>query len=593
MKNRETIYLNYAEALDSTYRTDKLKDLASIICPKVPALKAERVAIIVSTMFKDIKGTFNQLPPLAQNAVAETVHNWHGTYNQLMYVNKYFAGPRDIKDPKEHRNPELIYLFLLNAQIPLDLLEKLQKIVPQPKEDQIMYFDEEPYDKYTKMYFVEDEGLFVRNTAHAALENLNTLLTLAEDKKIRISAKTGRGTTATIKKIDSLLYEGDWFQDEETGEADKEIGPMQAFAWPLLLQGGGLAKAQGSLLQLTPAGRKALKQNLAEGMRNAWPRYQKNKLIDEFSRVTAIKGQRSNRGRTMTTPAKRRPAINMLLGDLEPGKWIDVDELFRQIKVNPIFSFKVVNYEWKLYLDDAHYGLLDYNDTWPLLQLRYLLVYLFEYCATMGLIDVAYKRPDWARDDFRSCWGADGLYSLSHCDGLQYIRINKLGAYVFEHTDEYIEEKSQEQLYSFEECDIVLAANTTLAPGQELFLEKIADQKEVDRWRLSTASLLNAIKDGQILSEIRTSMEAESSEEFSTSLQQLFDDIELRTTAFMDVGTTTLLECNPEFRKQVLTDKKLGKLCLPAGNKHLVIRPGKENLFAAALEKTGFIIGRN
>ena len=66
---------------------------------------------------------------------------------------------------------------------------------------------------------------------------------------------------------------------------------------------------------------------------------------------------------------------------------------------------------------------------WELLQGRYALCLLFEYAATLGLIDVAYVAPAGVRRDFRSLWGTDDLDFLSRYDGLLYFRLNPLGAY--------------------------------------------------------------------------------------------------------------------------------------------------------------------
>ena len=63
---------------------------------------------------------------------------------------------------------------------------------------------------------------------------------------------------------------------------------------------------------------------------------------------------------------------------------------------------------------------------------------LFEYAATLGLIDVAYTHPDGARHDFAGNWGTDDLAFLSRYDGLQYFRINPLGAWCLGIADEYV-----------------------------------------------------------------------------------------------------------------------------------------------------------
>ncbi|MCI5143045.1 MAG: hypothetical protein D3909_15210, partial [Candidatus Electrothrix sp. ATG1] len=370
------------------------------------------------------------------------------------------------------------------------------------------------------------------------------------------------------------------------------IGPMQPFAWPLLLQGGGLAKADGIRLKLTAAGRKAWKKDPVASMKAAWKRWEKSKLFDEFSRVTEIKGQRSSRGRTMTSPAKRRPMINALLQDLQPNEWINVTELLRVMQTDAAYSFKMVNYDWKLYIVDPHYGNLDYYDTWNLLQFRYLLVYLFEYCATLGLVDLAYKSPYNARDDYRECWGADDLNWLSHCDGLEYVRVNDLGSYAFGHTEHFQKTKTEAQVYSFEGCELIIPANRTVAPSQELFLEKIAERIEQDRWRISTPSLLDAVNNGLPLEEIRKTMEHESAKTLPPAMEHLFQEAEQRATTVVNVGEATLLACNAEFRLFLLTEKKISSLCLPAGDKHIVILPGKEKMFRKKIAAMGYIIGK-
>lgn len=562
--------------LNAEYSTDDLKELAAFICPTVPSRKGERIQAIVQAIFADLQGVFAQLSLDGQHAVSETVHTWDGTFQFRMFINKYGSSPWTQTENKYGRKIELLDLFLIRGQMPSDLLKKLKIVVPKPPQDTISYTDSNT---------VLDQGLIVRETSRAALANLATFLTLADDKKIRVSAKTGKATESTVRKMTDLLYEPDWYDDPE-------IGPMQSFAWPLLLQGGGLAKADGSFLKLTPTGRKALKKDLAGGIQTAWKRWEKTKIIDEFSRVTAIKGQKANRGRTMTSPIKRRPMINYLLETLQPGKWIRIDEIIRLMQTREEYSFKMVNYNWKLYFLDQHYGHLDYHDTWPLLQLRYTLIYLFEYCATLGLVDVAYQDPRGARSaDYRECWGTDDIEYLSHCDGLEYIRVNDLGGFAMGFYDEYEAQKSDDDIFIFDGTDLVANDTGGIPPGLELYLEKIGERTEVDRWRLTIASLLTAINTGESITEIKKALASLSTEEFGTELTQLFVEVEHRSTAFVNVGQTTLIECSQEARKQALTNKKLRALCMPAGDKYLVAVPGKEQKFIKALESVGFILG--
>ena len=60
--------------------------------------------------------------------------------------------------------------------------------------------------------------------------------------------KTRRPSAATIRTVAEALVAGDFYPEEA----------VAAFAWPLLLQAGGLARLEGPRLTLTPKGRKAM-----------------------------------------------------------------------------------------------------------------------------------------------------------------------------------------------------------------------------------------------------------------------------------------------------------------------------------------------
>jgi len=196
---------------------------------------------------------------------------------------------------------------------------------------------------------------------------------------------------------------------------------MRAFAWPVLLQAAGLAEAAGTRLRLTAAGRKATTKPAHEVIRSVWEKWQRTTLLDEFSRVTAIKGQQA-KGRGMTAVGPRREAVIEVLRECPVGKWLTVAEVFRLLKAQAA-DFQVTHDAWRLYIADQNYGSLGYdsNYAWETLQGRYVLVFLFEYAATLGVLDVAYISPEGARNDFRDRWGTDDLSCLSRYDGLIYI----------------------------------------------------------------------------------------------------------------------------------------------------------------------------
>jgi len=279
--------------------------------------------------------------------------------------------------------------------------------------------------------------VLVRRTAPDALSNLVAVLELAADRQLRCIAATRRPFAATVRLVEDALVAGDYYaaaRDEAgaRGEAGLHDGaePIAAFAWPMLLQAGGLARLAGTGLDLTPRGEAVLARPSYQALGALWDRWLKSVSQDELSRIEAIRGQR--KAATLTAAAGRRAAVAAGLAALEPGAWIEVDVLFLilQAQATPLTVARSPLARWALYLVDPSRGSLGPAGwrAWNALEGRYALCVLFEYVATLGVVDVAYTGPRGARDDYRELWGADRYDSLSRYDGLAAVRVNELGA---------------------------------------------------------------------------------------------------------------------------------------------------------------------
>ena len=265
--------------------------------------------------------------------------------------------------------------------------------------------------------------VLVRWTAPDALSNLVAVLELAADGQVRCSAATRRPSAATVKLIEDVLVAGDFY---DCGE------PIAAFAWPLLIQAGGLARLAATRLELSPRGRATLERPSYEALGALWARWLRAVSTDELARVEAIKGQR--KPGTLTSAVTRRAVVAAALAALEPGAWTGVGKLLGMLRAQrpPLVAARSLRALWRLYVIDSYYGSLGHAGprSWDLIEGRYALCVLFEYAATAGLLDVAYTDPCGARDDYRVLWGADQLTCLSRYDGLVAVRVNELGAAV-------------------------------------------------------------------------------------------------------------------------------------------------------------------
>jgi hypothetical protein len=267
----------------------------------------------------------------------------------------------------------------------------------------------------------------VRGTGPDALSNLIAVLELAADGQVRCSAATRRPLAATVRLVEDILVTGDYYD-----RTDRRGGgePIAAFAWPMLLQAGGLGRLSGSWLELTPRGEAVLAQPSYQALGALWERWLRSVSQDEFSRIEAIRGQ--GRTSTLTAPARRRAALADGLAALVPGVWVEVDALFAVLRAQPAPLVVAASplTRWRLYLGDPRHGSLGPAGwrSWNVLEGRYALCALFEYAATLGVVDVAYTAAPGARDDYRELRGADSYESLSRYDGLAAVRVNELGA---------------------------------------------------------------------------------------------------------------------------------------------------------------------
>jgi hypothetical protein len=393
------------------------------------------------------------------------------------------------------------------------------------------------------------------------------------------------------------LSSGDFYEDAHREEeakdqlaADDRSGiHIRAFAWPLLVQAGGLAAVAGTKLQLTPAGRKALARPPHEALRALWSKWQQTKLLDEFNRVSAIKGQ-TGKGKSSFTPvARRRSAIVETLEECPPGEWISAAEFLRFLRAAG-HDFTVTRDEWQLHLGSPQYYGLSGRAVWGIIQGRYARAYLMEYAATLGLLDIACISPWEAECDFIHVDGADEISYLSRYDGLTHLRITPLGAWVFGHTEQYaanpvVDEPLWKVLPNLE----VAVTARSLPPALELNLKRFTDPQSDSVWRLSTPRCLAAIEEGIALEELRDLLSAHNEGPLPSAVATYLDDLGKRGKQLRDRGAAHLIECTETHVAHLLAnDRRLRNLVWVAGDRHLVYRAADDTAVRRGLREAGY-----
>ena len=387
------------------------------------------------------------------------------------------------------------------------------------------------------------------------------------------------------------LSGGDFYAPTADTTPDNEtIGPIKAFAWPMLLQGAGLVQRNGSKSALSPAGRKALSSPPAEVLRTLWQKWLKNSLLDEFSRIDQIKGH-SSKGPVMTAVAPRRAVLADALAACPPGAWVAVDELSRYMQ-SATLVFKVTHDPWKLYVADPEYGSLGYSGAhdWDILQLRYMLCFLFETAAVLGLVDVAFIDPVGGHPNFGDLWGADMLAFLSRYDGLQYIRLTELGAYCMGLTAHYspalVQTRAALQVLP---SLMVHVQGGLLAPEEAAVLDTSAQPVSDSAWLLDRQKAVAAVELGIPTSDLAAFLCSRDLQPLPDTVLAFMRSSQTMGQALQVLGTALLIEClDADIAQRIASHPETASLCTQAGARHLVVKSENVARFRTKLRVVGY-----
>lgn len=598
---------------------EQLKALAKFVTHAVPGRKDDLVKLLERTMLGEgnLREYFDEQDEIGQAAIREATHHPQGRLDLQRFEAKYgqipvFYQQRE-KEPDDYyysfdrdRRPSKLRLFFPRGDaVPTDVAHLLRSLLPPPEPVKIPTLPELPaqvkpvwlqHNGYWAKGELAEQAPYLRLTAQPAQQEVKTLLRLAECGHLKVSEKTHKPSQAALEAIAKLLTDGDYYCPEDADDSATDPGAdltMKPLAWCLLVQAAGWASVTGGKLQLTDAGRKALHKPAPELLQHAWEKWQKTTVLDEFSRVSIIKGQQSKSGHVMSAVAPRRQVLTETLRRCPVGGWIAIDEFFRQVRLAPEPGLTLCHDPWRLYLFEQEYGSLGYDGhfSFETLEGRYIMAFLFEYAATLGLIDIAYIPPSGARNEFHERWGADNLSCLSRYDGLLYFRINPLGAWILGLAPEYVPEQVAEEklLKVLPNRDIV--ADHTLPAGDALFLDRFAERQSAHVWHLNREKVLTALAQGRTVTELLHYLQARSSVGLPETVETFLQDLHHQATLLKDKGTARLIECADEHTATLLSsDRKLKGMLKKAGQTWLVFTAADETAVRRVLKELGYVL---
>lgn len=597
-----------------TLTLEDLHPLSELVAPNPPTRKSDIVPLLAGVMTDParVRELYDGLDESARHAVRAAVFDPVGRLDVEKFQAQFGEKPRfntadpnrqawsyDYKERKRIKPTPLRLFFPRFHNLPTDVRAILRAFAPMPDRFSIPTFDAAPSTRaLSEVVWTNkkrgrrewEESVRERETALEAEADLQAVLRIVEAGKVRVTDKKLVPTEASRRAVAAVLAGGDFYAPDEAEDWKQDPASdlgIRAFAWPMLLQAGGLAQKVGDRLKLTAAGKKALASPPPYVLRKLWKAWLKTKAFDEFARVDAIKGQ--GRART-SSAAGRREVVAEALEECPDGRWFSVDDFFRLLRGTGR-SFRIAQDASDLYIAEHEYGSLGYDDehAWEQLQGRFVLAFLFEYAATLGVVDVAYVPPQNVRSDYRSRWGADDLTCLSRYDGLLYVRINPLGAWLLGKADEYRPPAPtrSDRIRVLPNLDVIAARG--LPAADRLALERFAEPSSEGVWRLSASRVLATVEKGGSVDELEQFLTSRTTVDLPPLVDQFLADLRSKVDRLKDAGPARLIECaDANVAAELAADRSLRGKCLHAGDRFLAVRETELAALRKAVRKLGW-----
>jgi hypothetical protein len=574
---------------------DALRPLLHFLSQKpnpLPTRKLEIVALLCAEMTDParLRRQWNVLSKTEGAAVAAALYDG-GELDTTAFIAMHGSLPSTSPGRYGRDASALSLFFDSNWRLADELIPLLKVWVPEPDPYQAVEKDALPE---TVAPFGQPVALEHVDTEPIAFHDLSATLLLARDGKLKVSDQTSLPGGAILRTLAGRLLLSDYYDISDGGRGAQGAEIIRPFGLIVLAQAARLVKKRGDLLFLTPAGEAWLAQPGPAQYKSMVDAWVKSDVLDELRRINLIKGQQA-RGIALSAPSLRRRAILNTLENCTPGKWLHVNEFFKLVKLTRNnFDVETGSFT-RLYAFDQEYGWfggLSSDTSWRVVQGQYILVVLFEYLAALGLIDVAYVPPEKARYRIDYLWGYDDSPYFSRYDGLQYIRLTALGAYVLGLADQYtpaVVENSKAVLKVLPNHQIVILHRNELKPNDRTMIERVAERVSDDVYQIAAGMLLDAFETGLTGQAVVQFLESASGGPLPQTVAVLIDDVAANSRKVERAGEAVLFRtADAHLAALLANDRELKQYCLLAGKNILVVPAAKQTAFRKRVKQMGY-----
>ena len=564
---------NYLDLIDYVTVDDlKLKLKMLSIKGGSSAKKADLARLLYAKLLEPVvmQTHFEKLSSDQQLALQEAVYNHYGHIDEFVFYKKYNKPYPKFDGWNSYRledNERLLEPFFFPegrscraTVIPADVLLSLKSQIPPPPEFTVKTFNS-----------LANKSLYELTTEKYVESELNVLLNMIKQNKLKVSAKTGSPSKALLKKLASQLNEPYGVVENLD---DTNLSSLKSFGWIQILRSSCWIKETHGDLQINVK-KLSSEQAYFETVKQLFWDWKERSQQDEFRRINQVKGQTGKGQRYLTDPKMRRAACINTLIQCPKGEWVEFNEFLRLMAVSNNY-YPVSNDPTYLYIGEHAYGMIESN---VMIVNAYVRCLLMEYFATLGLIDIAYVSPMDTNDDYFDGEICDEY--LSNYDGLNAIRLTPLGSYVLGIIDSFTDTFStvNTRLNLFSGNKFIF--NQLPTSNEKIFLSNYADKIAENTWQLSSEKILSYIENGNELDEIQNFLSTRDMQPFfPEETEYFFKELNKNKKAVKQEGYVLLLSCQTEdIAKKISSSPSMLKWCQRVGERQLIIPKAKENQF--------------
>ncbi len=567
------------------WTSETLKPYFELLGGKRLTGKADRIDYICRQMLdkETLSGIWQRLDSVAQRAVSSAYHN-EGMFDARAFIAQYEALPPRSQSRQPYydyqRTPILFDLFVIDEQIPADLMPLLTDLVLPPERFQLVGVEvlPETVSQERDTYSVQ-----LAETELVGRADLLTFLQLVDQGALKWSSTNKQLTASSLRKVYTQLLAGDFHPEPEKITGRNVVRP---FGLDVFTQGAGFVTYSG---KLSPAGRKYLQTQDPALFLEAFETWAEQSAFDELTRIAQLKGLNA-RATSLTFPATRREKIIEALSWCPTHTWIDLQDFYRAIKIWQ-FDFNVEATQWNnLYAGPYRdYGYMSGDDYWLIVHGLYIKAVIMEYLATIGAVDIAYVSEDISMVDQAGHY-IDSALSLH--DGLLYFRINNWGAFLLGQADEYVPMLlPQRDLFVIDE-GLQLHVLTELLPNERLQFEVMAELVGDKVYLLSTEKLLTAVESGQEFDHLAGFLTKHHRGVPPQSVIDWLAQLKRSVGVFTEGKTAVMIRLKDSSALTVIEhDTTLSRLCRPLDSTTVLVLSSNLNKLRKRLKELGYLLG--